>query len=139
MNPLDTSATGRSGRSPRSAIEARRNTQGDGTAERPSLEESTSEDVELDNLSEDGLQDDEETGLTGKSKGKRRQRRRTNTLLDNRIASEIKVTAEEKKEADQTVLKKSVVNVILIGLWYLFSLSISIVRSTPEHKHNFFG
>jgi solute carrier family 35 protein C2 len=103
------------------------------------LEESTSEDVELDNLSEDGLQADEETGLTGKSKGKRRQRRRTNTLLDNRIANEITVTAEEKKEADQTVLKKSVVNVILIGLWYLFSLSISIVRSVLEHQPPFVG
>jgi solute carrier family 35 protein C2 len=95
--------------------------------ERPSLEESTSEDMELDHLSEDGLQDDEETGLTGKDKGKRKQRRRRNTLLDQRIAVENQVTAEERKEADQNVLKKSLVNALLIGLWYIFSLSISIV------------
>jgi len=94
---------------------------------------STSEDVELDDLSEDGLQDDEETGLTGKDKGRRKQRRRRNTLLDQRIAGDIKITDEEKKEADQNVFKKSLVNGILIGLWYLFSLSISIVSYTICH------
>ena len=30
--------------------------------------------------------------------------------------------------ADRQVLQRSAVNVLLIGLWYLFSLSISIVR-----------
>lgn len=111
----------------------------DGTTEsrptRPSLEESTSEDLELDNLSEDGLQDDEETGLTGRDKGKRKQQRRRNTLLDNRIAgdSTANVTVEEKKEADRDVLKRSLVNGLLIGLWYLFSLSISIVRPSLAH------
>jgi solute carrier family 35 protein C2 len=94
---------------------------------------STSEDVELDDLSEDGLQDDEETGLTGKDKGRRKQRRRRNTLLDQRIAGDIKITEEEKKEADQNVFKKSLVNGILIGLWYIFSLSISIVSYTVCH------
>jgi len=91
---------------------------------------STSEDVELEDLSEeDGMQDDEETGLTGKDKGKRKRKRRRNTLMDQRIAGEIKITAEEKKEADQNVLKKGFINALLIGLWYLFSLSISIVSS----------
>jgi len=88
---------------------------------------STSEDVELDNLSEDGLQDDEETGLTGKDKSTRKKRRRRNTLLDQRIAAEVKITAEEKKEADQYVVRNILINGFLIGLWYLFSLSISIV------------
>jgi hypothetical protein len=90
---------------------------------------STSEDVELDELSDDGLQDDEETGLTGKDKNKRKRRRRRNTLLDQRIAADVTITAEEKREADQNVVKKSLINGLLIGLWYLFSLSISLVSS----------
>jgi solute carrier family 35 protein C2 len=90
---------------------------------------STSEDVELDELSDDGLQDDEETGLTGKDKGKRKRKRRRNTLLDQRIAADVAITAEEKREADQNVVKKSLINGLLIGLWYLFSLSISLVSS----------
>ncbi|TVY36511.1 putative transporter, partial [Lachnellula occidentalis] len=87
---------------------------------------STSDEVELDDLSDDGLQDDEETGLTGKDKGRRKRKKRQNTQLDHRIAGETKITDEEKKEADQNVFKRSLVNGILIGLWYIFSLSISI-------------
>jgi len=89
---------------------------------------STSGNVELDDLSEeDGLQDDEETGLTGKDKRRIKKRKRRNTLLDHRIAGEVQITAEEKREADQNVLRRSLVNGLLIGLWYIFSLSISIV------------
>ncbi|KAI9048245.1 hypothetical protein LZ554_008040 [Drepanopeziza brunnea f. sp. 'monogermtubi'] len=105
-------------------------------------DDSTSEDLELDELSDDGLQDDEETGLTGKIKGRRRQRRRKITLLDQRIAGDghvgakIAITAEEKKEADQNVVKNSLINGLLIGLWYVFSLSISIYNKwmfDPKH------
>ncbi|KAJ5038736.1 uncharacterized protein L3040_006416 [Drepanopeziza brunnea f. sp. 'multigermtubi'] len=105
-------------------------------------DDSTSEDLELDELSDDELQDDEETGLTGKIKGQRRQRRRKNTLLDQRIAGDghagvrIAITAEEKKEADQNVVKNSLINGLLIGLWYVFSLSISIYNKwmfDPKH------
>lgn len=84
---------------------------------------------------EEGLQDDEETGLTGKDKSRRRRKRRRNTLLDERIARDVKITAEEKKEADQNVLKSSLINGLLILSWYTFSLSISIVgplRSLPR-------
>lgn len=92
-------------------------------------DESTSEDVEMEDMSEDGLQDDEETGLTGKVKGKRKMRRRRNTLLDQRVVGSAEITEEEKKEADQNVFKKSLINGTLIGLWYVFSLSISIVSA----------
>jgi solute carrier family 35 protein C2 len=85
---------------------------------------SGSDDAEL---SDDDLQDDEETGLTRKVRSKRRRRKRRNTLLDQRIVGDSNITAEEKKQADQNVLKKGIINAILIGLWYLFSLSISIV------------
>jgi solute carrier family 35 protein C2 len=138
MNAIDTSAKSKSGRSPLSAASDRRNSIGIGTGieEEPKLgrdgaasddDISTSEDVELDDLSEDDLQDDEETGLTGKDKSRRKKRRRRNTLLDQRIAGKVKITAEEKKEADQYVVKNILINGLLIGLWYLFSLSISIV------------
>jgi solute carrier family 35 protein C2 len=128
MNSLDTSAYAKSKRPQRSA--------GDGNRiqEEPKLgtggdeELSTSDDVELSAMSDDdGLQDDEETGLTGKDKQRRKKRRRRNTLLDQRIAGDGRVTAEEKNEANKSVVKNILVNVSLIGLWYLFSLSISIV------------
>jgi solute carrier family 35 protein C2 len=89
---------------------------------------STSDDVELSAMSDDeGLQDDEETGLTGKDKQKRKRRRRRNTLLDHRIAGEGQITHDEKQEATKSVVKNSLINVCLIGMWYLFSLSISMV------------
>lgn len=140
MNPLE-NATNQKQRSrkragTRSRNEGKSSLQEEDGQERPSLEESTSEDMELDDLSDDGLQDDEETGLTGKDKGRRKQRRRRNTLLDQRIVGDVKVTAEERKEADRDVLKKSLVNGLLIGLWYTFSLSISIYNKwmfDPKH------
>ncbi|CZT00987.1 related to vanadate resistance protein Gog5p, member of the triose phosphate translocater family of membrane transporters [Rhynchosporium agropyri] len=113
----------------------------DSLTEDPKLERSTDEslsDGELDDLSDDGLQDDEETGLTGKDKGKRKNKRRRNTLLDQRIAGEVKVVIsdEEKKEADQNVVRKSLINGLLICMWYVFSLSISIYNKwmfDPKH------
>ncbi|KAI0161120.1 TPT-domain-containing protein [Hypoxylon sp. FL1284] len=86
---------------------------------------SKSEDTEGDSLSEEDLHDDEETGLTKKDRRRKRAKRRRNTRLDQRIARE-KITDEERKEADQNVFKKLAINAVLIGLWYLFSLSISL-------------
>jgi solute carrier family 35 protein C2 len=126
MSSQDTSAKGKSRRTSSP-------TKGDIIPEDPKLETasdgSASEDVELDDLSDDDLQDDEETGLTGKDKGRRRKKRHGNTLMDQRIAGEVIITEEEKREADQNVVKKALINGLLIGLWYLFSLSISIVWS----------
>lgn len=51
---------------------------------------STSEDVEMERMpSDDGLTDDEETGLTGKDKRKRKRRRTLNTQLDERVAGSL--------------------------------------------------
>ncbi|PBP18408.1 triose-phosphate transporter [Diplocarpon rosae] len=80
--------------------------------EDPKLELSdgdSSDDLELEDLSDEGLQDDEETGLTGKDKKRRKKRRRRNTLLDHRVAEgtgKAVISAEEKKEADQNVYNK---------------------------------
>ncbi|KAI2621400.1 TPT-domain-containing protein [Hypomontagnella submonticulosa] len=90
-----------------------------------SRDPSRSESKEEDSLSEEDLHDDEETGLTKKDKRRKRAKRRRNTRLDQRIARD-KITDEERKEADQTVFRRLAVNATLIGLWYLFSLSISL-------------
>ncbi|KAI9892089.1 MAG: Triose-phosphate Transporter [Vezdaea aestivalis] len=88
---------------------------------------STSDDVEMDELSDDSeILDDEETGLTEIERKQRQRRKRRKMRLDGRVAKEVKTTSQERREADQNVIRNSIVNVVLIGLWYLFSLSISI-------------
>lgn len=83
-----------------------------------------------DILSDEDLHDDEETGLTRKDKKRKRAKRRRNTRLDNRIARD-KVSDEERKLADQNMARTLSINVVLICLWYLFSLSISLVSLVP--------
>jgi hypothetical protein len=82
-----------------------------------------------DSFSDEDLHEDEETGLTVKDKRRKRLKKKRHTRLDQRIVRERDgaLTAEEKREADQHVFRRSVINVVLIGLWYLFSLSISLV------------
>ncbi|KAI0125797.1 solute carrier family 35 member C2 [Xylariales sp. AK1849] len=83
-------------------------------------------DVDSDvDVSDEDLHDDEETGLTKKDKKRKRAKRRRNTRLDNRIARD-KISEEDRKEADQNVARTMAINIVLIGLWYLFSLSISL-------------
>ncbi|AEO65903.1 uncharacterized protein THITE_2113501 [Thermothielavioides terrestris NRRL 8126] len=82
-------------------------------------------DIEEDGVPDEDLHDDEETGLTGKDKRRKRRKRRRNQLLDQRIVSD-DISPEEKKEADRNVVKSLMVNGVLIGLWYFFSLSLSL-------------
>ena len=90
---------------------------------------STSEDVEMEPLaSDDALTDDEETGLTGKDKRKRKRRRTLNTKLDERVAGSSGVTPSGWSLADRNVIKASLINILLIASWYFFSVSISVVR-----------
>lgn len=121
-------------RSPQSAASDGRNGLSKRIPEEPKLGKdgndddlSESEDFEMDNLSDDGLQDDEETGLTGRDRRKRKKRKQRNTLLDQRVTGEVNMTEEEKKEADKYVVKNMLINGVFIVLWYIFSLSISIV------------
>lgn len=81
---------------------------------------SDSTDFELDDMSADGLEDDEETGLTKKVRRKNARRKRRNTLLDNRIVPDtggLNFTKEEKALADQSLYRDMLVNVVLICLW----------------------
>ena len=96
--------------------------------------------------------DDEETGLTG-ARGKKSRRRR-DSRLDRRIVKDSEITSEEKKEADQSVIKNMLINGMFIGLWlvnlglfslyseltrrnrYIFSLSISIYNKWMFSREN---
>ncbi|EON65512.1 hypothetical protein W97_04750 [Coniosporium apollinis CBS 100218] len=97
--------------------------------------ETGSSDLELDEMhSDDALEDDEETGLTGVDRKARSKRKRRNTRLDERVAVE-GITKEEKDIARQSLIRTSLINALLIGLWYLFSISISIYNKwmfTPK-------
>ena len=77
----------------------------------------TSDHVELEDLLSDGLEDDEETGLASEDRRKRRQQKRRNTLLDARVAGDGKLSKLQQTMASQSVLQKSIINAILIGLW----------------------
>ncbi|MCJ1281717.1 Triose-phosphate Transporter [Xylographa opegraphella] len=103
----------------------------------PHLSRSPSPDDKEERLSEEeGLTDDEEAGLTRVDKGKRWRRKRRHTLLNERIAGGAGTSKQERKVADLNVLKSSLINAVLIGSWYLFSLSISIYNKwmfSPEH------
>ncbi|KKZ67856.1 hypothetical protein EMCG_06487 [[Emmonsia] crescens] len=86
-----------------------------------------SEVLEMDFLaSDDDLNDDEETGLTAKERRQRwKQRKRHRQELDARIVDD-KISKDGRRLADRAVIKRLGVNAILIGSWYIFSLSISI-------------
>jgi len=92
-------------------------------------------------LSDEDLHDDEETGLTGRDRRKKRLKKSRITRLDQRIARDDNIIEEEKKEADKSVVKSLALNVLLIGLWYFFSLMISLYNKwmfgSGEHKLNF--
>jgi len=134
MNPVGgASGSGRSSRPRGQSIRS----QAEGLEDSKILEEGNTDagalrphDRSDDSLSDEDLHDDEETGLTTKDKRRKKQKKRRNTLLDQRIVKE-SVTEEEKREADRNVLRRSLINVTLIGLWYFFSLSISIVSHPP--------
>ncbi|KAK1249048.1 hypothetical protein MKX07_002564 [Trichoderma sp. CBMAI-0711] len=77
-------------------------------------------------FSDDDLHSDEETGLSSKERARRQKKRRKITQLGQRIARDKSISAEERHEADKDVVKKLIINVVLILLWYFFSLSISL-------------
>ena len=86
-----------------------------------------SEELELDAIGSDGEEVDEESGLTGKERQKHLQRKRRQDALDARIGGAEGLSLEERKAADKNVMRRLVVNSMLIAAWYVFSLSISLV------------
>ena len=97
--------------------------------------QSPNEEMEMEELGdEDSLSDDEETGLRKADKKKRKRRRRRDTDLDARIGGSTMTAKQEQKVADKAVLRSLIINIILIGSWYFFSLSLSIVRLGPASQ-----
>lgn len=82
--------------------------------------------VVSDSESGSGSEMDEETGLTNRD---RRQKPRRQEQLDVGKDVHVLITEQEKKLADRDVVKKLLLNSVLILLWYFFSLSISIVST----------
>ncbi|PSK46336.1 hypothetical protein B9Z65_5304 [Elsinoe australis] len=98
-----------------------------GHAGSPGSSRESSSDWEMQDIySDDGLEDDEETGLTDADKRKRRRRKRRNTRLDERVAHDHVEETDEKKIAYQTLVKESLINALLILMWYSFSIGISV-------------
>ncbi|KAJ4295893.1 hypothetical protein N0V88_004595 [Collariella sp. IMI 366227] len=130
INPAS-NATHSRHRSPRACSQSLRGPANNGDDEDKIVEESSDEDaprlgdVSDMELTDEDLHDDEETGLTGKDRRRKRRRRTKNQQLDQRVVRDT-VSQEEKKEADRNVVKNLVVNGVLIGLWYFFSLLISL-------------
>ncbi|KAK3394375.1 triose-phosphate transporter family-domain-containing protein [Podospora didyma] len=121
-------------RSPHPRAQSIRNQANGGQDEPKILEEGSEEGLgallsdrrgEEDIPSDEDLHDDEEAGLTGRDRRRKRRRRNHNTLLDQRIVRE-KISPPDQKAADRSVLRKLLVNACLIGLWYFFSLCISL-------------
>ncbi|MCJ1261497.1 Triose-phosphate Transporter [Lobaria immixta] len=95
---------------------------------------STSDDVELQHIaSEDGLTDDEETGLTRKDKRNRRRRKKKNTLLDQRIVGTGKTSRQDGNSADKNVLRASLINALLIASW--FRPRSDSISNPHDHSH----
>jgi len=87
-----------------------------------------SEEHEMDDILSDAeFEADEDTGLTSKERRKHLPEQRERAQLDARIAGVTGTIKEQSRLADRYVIKRLLINSILVGLWYLFSLSISIV------------
>lgn len=92
----------------------------------------TRDDAADDGSSDEDVCDDEEMGLAGLDRARKQKKRRRNTRLDNRIAREKNLSADELREADKDVVKNLAVICLFIILWYIFSLAISLVSETPH-------
>lgn len=77
-------------------------------------------------LSDEEHGSDEEIGLTEGERKTRRRRRRVSTRLDERVVSESEVKEVEDQMAKAALIRHMTINGCLIGLWYTFSISISI-------------
>ena len=88
-----------------------------------------SETLEMNDVaSNGGLEDDEETGLTSTVRNERTRRKRRHTRFDERVLPRPDVRQKrEDRMADKAVMSNVATNALFIGLWYTFSISISVV------------
>ena len=91
-----------------------------------------------DMRSDDGLEDDEETGLTATERKKRTRLKEQNAGLDGQVSGAASVKSVQSMDAGAsigttpedlataTMVKNILINALLIVLWYSFSISISV-------------
>ncbi|EXJ70389.1 uncharacterized protein A1O5_06457 [Cladophialophora psammophila CBS 110553] len=91
-----------------------------------SMSESEEHELGLLDSDVDADDDDGESGLNQHERRKYIKRKRRRDGLDARIAGTTGLSKDEAREADKNVVRNLVINAVLIGLWYFFSLSISI-------------
>ena len=77
---------------------------------------------------------DEESGLTGKERQKHLHRKKRQHALGARIAGAGVSANDEQREADKSVMKRILFNTFLILMWYIFSLSISLVSPSSTYS-----
>jgi solute carrier family 35, member C2 len=95
---------------------------------------SDSEEHELGQMESD-VEYDEETGLSTEERRKHLSQQRKRNQLDARISGvsgSTSMSKDEARQADKDVVRRVITNTILIGLWYFFSLSISIVSDMMD-------
>ena len=106
----------------------------------PSSSDLEMNDMRSDDEDDDELADDEETGLTQAERRKRRRRRRRSTLLGERVVGNGGNMGGTKKTEEQlaqaSLMRLYGVNAILIGMWYTFSISISVYNKWMFSKEN---
>lgn len=88
---------------------------------------SDSEEHEMEPIGSDD-EIDEETGLSTEDRQKFLKRKRRKDALDARIGGSGTLSKDEARAADRNVVRRLLFNAFLIVLWYIFSLSISLVR-----------
>ena len=109
-------------------------------ADRPSSSD-TMEMAEM--LSDEELDDDEETGLTEAQRQKRTQRKEQSARLDSQISGVETITDvggsignPDDKLVNATMMKNIIINTLLIVLWYSFSIAISVYNKWMFSKEN---
>ena len=87
--------------------------------------QSSSSSFEMSSIHSD---DDEEAGLTKRERKHQRRQKRKNTQLHERIVAGTQDVDgdEQSKLVNASMLKNIIINTILVGLWYTFSISISV-------------
>ena len=104
----------------------------DGSSDDETGSMSESEEHELGPLDSDvEFGQDEEAGLNKHARRKYMRRKQRRDGLGSRIAGTAHLSEDEVRQADKKVKRKLLTNALLIGGWYFFSLSISIVSRTP--------
>lgn len=111
-------------RSPSAAI-----VEGGGSSPFEVVDESSSLSSDAERQKDD---DDDELGLSTAERAEKRKQRQKNMRMDQRGVREepmgLSPRAKREALADRNIAKQLLVNCGLILLWYLFSLSISLVR-----------